>query len=68
MTYPAIITVPATSGAEVEIPDVERFCRHLQDFHRTGVSTHTESGHNFRVDDGFRALVQDQVPAVRLFG
>ena len=67
MTYPAIITVPATSGANVEIPDVERFCRHLQDFHRTGVTTHTESGYDIRVDDGFRALVQSQVPAVRLF-
>jgi len=68
MTYPATITVPATSGADVEISDAERFCDHLREFHATGVTIHTEKGYAFRVDDAFRRLVQDQVPETRLFG
>lgn len=67
MSYPSCLRVPATDGTTVEIPDPKRFCDHLEAFHRSGISTHVERGYAFRVDDGFRSLVQDQVPQVALF-
>lgn len=68
MSYPASITVEATTGEAVEIDDVERFCRHLQDFHATGTTIHTERGFAFRVDAGFRDAVRRQVPDTSIFG
>ncbi len=62
--YPDQLRVPTTDGSEIEIPDPERFCDHLKEFHKTGVSIHTERGYAFRVDETFRRLVQDQVPGV----
>lgn len=67
MAFPMSISVNNTNGAPVTINDVERFCRHLQGYHLTGTSIHTESGHAFRVDDAFRAAVQDQVEGENLF-
>ena len=67
MPWPESITVSDTDGKPVTISDPQRFCTHLEKYHRSGVSLHTERGHAFRVDDAFRTAVQEQVSAVTLF-
>ena len=57
------VTIKDDNGIDCYIEDIRKFQRHLQKFHRTGVSIHDEDGH-FTVDDSFRkkvdALVRDQ--------
>jgi hypothetical protein len=68
MPYPPKIEAETTDGSRVTIEDGERFCRHLQEFHRSGTSIHTERGLAFRVDEAFRRAVQAQAPGITLFG
>ncbi|GIS78152.1 MAG: hypothetical protein CM1200mP13_15110 [Candidatus Pelagibacterales bacterium] len=41
------------NGKEVEV-DLEKFMRHIDQFHKTGTSIHDEDGHYFTVNDDFR--------------
>ena len=38
--------------------DLKEFSDHLNKFHRTGISTHTQSGCSFTVDDEFRIKIK----------
>ncbi len=63
---PESITVTAMDGTSVSITDVDRFVQHIRDFHGHGITIHTEAGHAFRVDDGFRQAIDKQLPDANL--
>ncbi len=44
-------------GKSLEV-NLEEFIDHLNKFHRTGISTHTQSGCSFTVDDEFRIKIK----------
>jgi hypothetical protein len=41
------------NGKSIEV-DLKAFIDHLNEFHKTGTSTHTQSGCSFTVDEEFR--------------
>ena len=45
------------NGKSLEV-DLKEFNDHLNEFHRTGISTHTQSGCSFTVDDKFRIKIK----------
>ena len=45
------------NGKSLEV-NLEEFIDHLNKFHRTGISTHTQSGCSFTVDDEFRIKIK----------
>jgi len=49
-----LFIVQDNQGRGYEIPNIESFYQHLQEFHRNGISVHEEEGHYFTVDDKFR--------------
>ena len=55
------VTINDDSGKECSIENIRTFQKHLQLFHKTGVSIHDENGHYFTVDDSFRQKVDDLV-------
>ena len=44
------------NGKFVEI-DLKTFLDHLNEFHKTGTTTHTQNGCSFTVDDEFRKKI-----------
>jgi len=38
--------------------DLKSFLDHLDEYHKTGISTHTQSGCSFTVDDEFRKKIR----------
>ena len=38
--------------------DLKEFLNHLNEYHRTGISTHTQSGCAFTVNDEFRRKIK----------
>ena len=38
--------------------DLKAFLDHLNEYHKTGTSTHTQSGCSFTVDDEFRKKIR----------
>ena len=55
------ITIQDDQGRDCQIRDIRAFQKHLQLFHRTGVSVHDEDGHYFTVDDAFRQKIDKLV-------
>jgi hypothetical protein len=49
------------SGNECLIEIIRTFRKHLQLFHKKGVSIHDENGHYFTVDDSFRQKIDAMV-------
>ena len=47
------VTIRDDSGNECPIEIIRTFRKHLQLFHKKGVSIHDENGHYFTVDDSF---------------
>jgi len=45
------------SGKFIEV-DLKEFLDHLNEYHKTGTSTHTQSGCSFTVDDEFRKKIK----------
>ena len=45
------------NGKSLEV-DLKEFSDHLNKFHRTGISTHTQRGCSFTVDDEFRIKIK----------
>ena len=43
-------------GKSLEV-DLKEFLNHLNEYHKVGISTHTESGCSFTVDDQFRIKI-----------
>ena len=44
-------------GKSLEV-NLEEFINHLNKFHRTGISTHTQNGCSFTIDDEFRIKIK----------
>tara|TARA_B100000586_G_C19700077_1_gene257124 strand:+ start:223 stop:402 length:180 start_codon:yes stop_codon:yes gene_type:complete len=44
-------------GKSLEV-NLEEFIDHLNKFHRTGISTHTQNGCSFTIDDEFRIKIK----------
>ena len=55
------VTVQDDQGKECPIRDIRAFQKHLQLFHRTGVSVHDEDGRYFTVDDASRQKIDKLV-------
>ena len=53
-----LFIVQDNQGRGYEIPNIESFYQHLQEFHRNGISVHEEEGHYFTVDDKFRKKIK----------
>ena len=53
MTY----KIKDNNGIYYEIKDMQKFAKHIFQYHSTGISLHQEKGCNFTVDDRFRAKV-----------
>ena len=47
------ISLKDDSGNTVEV-EVQKFIKHIKQFHNSGTSVHDEKGHYFTVDDKFR--------------
>ena len=45
------------NGKSIEV-DLKVFLDHLDEYHKTGTSTHTQSGCSFTVDDEFRKKIK----------
>ena len=45
------------NGKSIEV-DLKAFIDHLNEFHKTGTSTHTQSGCSFTVDDELRKKIK----------
>ena len=41
------------NGKSLEV-DLKEFLDHLNEYHKTGISTHTQNGYSFTVNDEFR--------------
>ena len=39
--------------------DLKKFLDHLNKYHKAGISTHTQNGCSFRVDDEFRIKIKE---------
>ena len=44
-------------GKSIKV-DLKAFLAHLNEYHKTGTSTHTQSGCSFIVDDEFRKKIR----------
>jgi len=45
------------NGKTIEV-DLKEFLDHLNEYHKIGVSMHTQSGCSFTVDDNFRSKIK----------
>ena len=45
------------NGKSIEV-DLKSFLDHLNEYHKAGISTHTQSGSSFTVNDGFRNKIK----------
>ena len=45
------------NGKSLEV-DIKKLLDHLNEYHKTGISTHTQSGCSFTVDDEFRDKIR----------
>ena len=45
------------NGKSLEV-DLKTFLDHLNEYHKAGISTHTQSGCSFTVDDEFRKKIR----------
>ena len=45
------------NGKSLEV-DLKEFLNHLNEYHKAGISTHTQNGFSFTVDDEFRNRIK----------
>ena len=45
------------NGKSLEV-DLKKFFNHLNEYHKTGTTTHTQNGCSFTVDDEFRNKIK----------
>ena len=45
------------NGKNLEV-DLKEFLDHLNEYHKTGITSHTQSGCSFTVDDEFRKKIK----------
>ena len=49
------------NGKSLEV-DLKKFIDHLNEYHKTGTSLHTQEGCAFTIDDEFRAKINELYP------
>ena len=54
-----IIQIKDNNGIEYEIKHINKFAKHIFQFHSIGFSLHQQNGYNFTVDDVFREKVTE---------
>ena len=54
-----IYRIKDNDGIDYEIKDIEKFAKHIFEFHATGSSLHQENGFNFTVNDVFRKKIAE---------
>ena len=50
------VKINDNQGQSVEV-DIDKFKKHLDEYHSSGSSVHDEDGHNFTVDQNFREKI-----------
>ena len=55
------VAIKDDNGRDCVIENIQTFHKHLQMFHKKGVSVHDENGHYFTVDDSFRQKIDELV-------
>ena len=53
-----IFKIKDNDGIEYEIKDINKFAKHIFQFHSIGISLHQENGCDFTVDDAFREKIK----------
>ena len=51
------VKINDNQGQSVEV-DIDKFKKHLDEYHSTGSSLHEENGHYFTVDKDFRDKIE----------
>ena len=46
------------NGKSLEV-DLKQFLNHLNEYHKTGITTHTQNGCSFTVNDEFRTKIKN---------
>ena len=52
------IKIKDDNGKEIEV-DLDKFQKHIDEYHNTGISIHDEEGHYFTVNDNFRKKLKE---------
>ena len=52
------IKIKDDNGKEIEV-DLNKFQKHIDEYHNTGTSIHDEEGHYFTVNDNFRKKLKE---------
>ncbi len=52
------IKIKDDNGKEIEV-DLDKFQKHIDEYHNTGTSIHDEGGHYFTVNDNFRKKLKE---------
>ncbi len=55
-----IVVIQDNDGIDVEI-DIKEFVHHINKYHHSVVSIHTERGHYFTVNDNFRKMLNKKI-------
>ena len=55
-----IVSIHDNNGNKVEV-NLEEFVKHINEFHKNGISIHEERGHYFTVDDKFREKLKKMI-------
>ena len=52
------VKIKDDNGKEIEV-DLKKFQKHIDEYHRSGISIHDENGHYFTVNDNFRKKLKE---------
>ena len=52
------VKINDNQGQTVEV-DIDKFKKHLDDYHSSGSSVHDENGHYFTIDKNFREKINN---------
>jgi hypothetical protein len=52
------VKINDNQGQLVEV-DIDKFKKHLDDYHSSGLSVHDENGHYFTIDKNFREKINN---------
>ena len=56
-----IYKIKDDDGKEYEIKDIEKFAKHVFEFHSTGSSLHEENGFCFTINDALREKIAELI-------
>ena len=52
------VKIKDDNGKEIKV-DLKKFQKHIDEYHRSGISIHDENGHYFTVNDNFRKKLKE---------